>query len=288
MIAERALRPITNPPVAEAVLEAPPESAPATLSDAGAAAEAPCDDDPLQIDYSQIVTEDDTPVDNLLSERQQRLLADSLYASWSGPGAGRPFIAMTNVGLFYALHQPPYVPDALVSLDVLPPTDLFPKRNRSYFIWEYGKPPEIVVEVVSNREGGELDAKVAGYARIGIPYYIVFDPYQYLGEQLLYVFALRDLEYVELAPGLLRGVALGVTLWEGDYEDLQTVWLRWVDADGALLLTGKERALQAEAQAEQERNRAEQERNRAEHAYQRAERLAVMLREMGVDPDGVG
>lgn len=268
MIAVRAPSPITNPPVTEAATTSAPadEMAP------------PCDDGPIQLDYSHIETEDDTPVDNLLSEREQRLLADTLYASWRGPGAGRPFLALTNVGLFYALYSPPYVPDALISFDVRPPTDLKPKQNRSYFIWEYGKPPEIVVEIVSNRKDGELDEKLAGYARLGIAFYVVFDPYHYLGEATLRVFARRDLDYVEIAPGQLPGIGLGVTLWPGEYEDMAATWLRWVDGDGNLLLTGKERA-------EEERKRAEQERARADLAYQRAERLATMLRELGVDPD---
>ena len=306
MIAVRAPSPPPNPLAAEAE---PPAVRVKTVSRAAALD----DDAPIQLDYSHIETEDDTPVDNLLSEREQRLLANTLYASWSGPGAGRTFLAMTNVGLFYALHSPPYVPDAMISFDVRPPSDLRPKQNRSYFIWEYGKPPEIVVEVVSNRKGGELGEKLVGYARLGITFYIVFDPYQYLGEQVLRVFARRDLDYTEIAPGQLPGIGLGVTLWEGLVEDMAATWLRWVDGDGNLLLTGKEHAEQESARAEQEsaradqerlraeqesaraeqeslraeqeRLRAEEERTRAEHAYQRVERLAAMLRELGVDPD---
>jgi hypothetical protein len=34
----------------------------------------------------QLITEDDTPVDNLPSEKQQRLLTAPLYSSWTGPG----------------------------------------------------------------------------------------------------------------------------------------------------------------------------------------------------------
>lgn len=224
----------------------------------------PIDYEPIEIDYENIITEDDTPVDNLFSERAQRLLAESLYASWEGPGEGSPFLVMTNVGLFFALAAPPYVPDALVSLNVQPPENPFPKKNRSYFIWEYGKPPEIVVEIVSNRKGGELDEKLNGYARVGITYYIVHDPERLLSEQTLYVYARRGLDYVEIAPDELPGIGLGVTLWEGKYEDLTGTWLRWIDATGNLLLTGKERA-------EQER--------------QRADALATKLRELGVDPD---
>ncbi len=252
------------------------------------------DDEPMQLDYSHIITEDGAPVDNLLSERQQRLLVDSLYASWRPPGDARAFVAMANVGLFYALHAPAYVPDALVSLDVRLPDDPFPKQNRSYFIWEYGKAPEIVVEIVSNRKGGELSDKVANYARLGIPYYIVFDPYRYLGTEMLHVFTLRDLGYVKIAPGSLPPLGLGVTLWNGETEGMQGVWLRWLDAEGNLLLSGYERAEQERRRAEVERQQADEARQQAGEArqeaeiiYQRAEMLAAKLRELGVDPDAL-
>src|SRR5438093_367603 len=65
-----------------------------------------------------LVTEDDTPVDNILSEKQQRLLVEPLYSTWTGPGKGRPFLAAANVGLFFAVKHPPLVPDVLLSLDV--------------------------------------------------------------------------------------------------------------------------------------------------------------------------
>jgi hypothetical protein len=52
----------------------------------------------LHPNVDHLVTEDDTPVDNIFSEKQQRLLTEPLYNSWSGPGEGRPFVAMANVG----------------------------------------------------------------------------------------------------------------------------------------------------------------------------------------------
>jgi len=80
-----------------------------------------------------LVTEDDTPVDNMLSEKQQRLLTEPLYSSRD---AGRLFLAASNVGLFYSVRQPPAVPDALLSLDVEVPGDWLAKKHRSYFVWE--------------------------------------------------------------------------------------------------------------------------------------------------------
>ncbi|WNN90912.1 hypothetical protein [Gloeocapsopsis dulcis] len=71
-------------------------------------------------DISHLVTEDDTPVDNLLAEKQQRLLTSCLYSSWK---PDIPFLATANVGLFYAINKSAIVPDVLLSLDVAVPQD---------------------------------------------------------------------------------------------------------------------------------------------------------------------
>ncbi len=231
----------------------------------------------LPVDH--LVTEDDTPVDSLFSEKQQRLLTEPLYSSWAGPGEGRPFLVMANVGLFYALYKPPIVPDVLLSLDVQAPSDLWPKEHRSYFIWLYGKPPDVVIEIVSNREGEELGRKLETYARIGVPYYVVFDPGGFLGIGLLRVHELSPLKPPKvISEKELPGVGLGLTLWQGEYEGVEALWLRWCDLEGQVIPTGAERA-------EQERQRAEQERQRAERERQRAERLAAQLRALGVEPE---
>ena len=41
--------------------------------------------------------------------------------------------------------------------------------HRSYFVQEHGKPPDVVVEIVSNRRGCEDSNKLEGYARIRVP-----------------------------------------------------------------------------------------------------------------------
>ena len=226
-----------------------------------------------------LVTEDGKPVDNIFSEKQQRLLTEPLFSSWPGPGEGRPFVAMSNVGLFYAVHRPPYVPDMMLSLDVELPADLWPKEHRSYFVWEYGKMPEVVVEVVSNREGGEDSDKLKGYAQIGICYYVVYDPDEWLNAGPLRAYKLDGRKYRPLAePISFPDVGLGLQTWQGPYEDMDGTWLRWVDAEGQLVKTGSERA-------DEERERADEERARAQLAQERAERLADRLRRMGVDPD---
>jgi Uma2 family endonuclease len=233
----------------------------------------------LRPNVEHLVTEDDTPVDNLFSEKQQRLLAEPLYTSWPGPGDERPFLVMANVGLFYALEQPPFVPDILLSLDVRCPADLWPKAHRSYFLWQYGKPPDAIVEVVSNRKGGEDTDKLIGYARIRIPYYAIFDPERLLSDDVLRVYELVRLDYRPLEDhALLPGIGLGLRIWNGSYEGHDNTWLRWIDAKGQLIRTGSELAEHAVRRAES----AEQQ---AESAEQRAAKLAEQLKRLGVDPE---
>jgi Uma2 family endonuclease len=123
---------------------------------------------------AELVTEDDEPVDNIFSERQQKLLTQTLYTSWKPlNAAGEPlnFFAAANIGLYGKLDRHArIVPDVLVSLGVKASENVHEKRHRSYLIWEFGKPPELALEIVSNQEGDELGEKLAKYARLGIEY----------------------------------------------------------------------------------------------------------------------
>ena len=242
------------------------------------AAEPAPDADPCLDD---LVTEDDTPVDNMLSEKQQRLLTEPLYSSWN---PGRQFAAIANVGLFWAIRQPPLVPDVMVSLDIELKVDM-KKENRSYFLWKFGKPPEAVVEIVSNTEGGETTEKMIKYAQIGILYYAIYDPDNAVQPEPLRVFVLKDKNYVPLETEWLPVLGLGLTFWDGSFENCEDRWLRWCDAQGRVIPTGAERAEEERQRAEQERQRAEQERHLAEQARIRADKLAAQLRNLGLAPD---
>ncbi|WP_019500525.1 Uma2 family endonuclease [Pseudanabaena sp. PCC 6802] len=243
----------------------------------------------LNIDH--LVIEDDTPVDNFQSEVQQRLLVEPVYSSKALP---QPFLAAANVGLFYKITGDCVVPDVLLSLGVQRGEDFSQRKNRAYFVWEFGKVPDVCIEIVSNREGdeltlskksqqkGKLASKKEVYAQIGVPYYVVFDPLRQIqGETemngaLLRAWRLAAGRYEEITPvdGIvevgqpvwLETTGLGLMLWEGQFEEaINRLWLRWcvreVGTEGAgkgqMILTGAERA----------------------------ERLAARLRELGEDPD---
>ncbi len=254
-------------------------------------------------DVSKLVTEDGAPVDNVYSERQMRLLVEPLYAGWSGPppdedGNARSFFAAANVGVFAVAKNTPLVPDVLVSVDVGPPRDVFDKEHRSYFVWEYGKVPDVVIEVVSNKQGGEFGERKRRYATMRVPSYIVWDPERLLSDTALTVFALRGDRYEHSKDGWLEVLSLGLAAWDGEFEGVRERWLRWHDKAGAVLCTGAEhaeteraraeteraRAETERARAETERARAESERARAETERARADALAARLKALGVEP----
>jgi Putative restriction endonuclease len=227
-------------------------------------------------DLSNLVTEDDTPLDSMLSEKNQRVLTEPLYSSWAGPppgegGAPRPFLALANVGLFPSPREPPVVPDVMLSLDVEAPADFGAKEHRSYFVWMFGKPPDVVIEIVSNREGDELGVRFQRYRRMRVAYYVVYDPLHQLGKATLSTFELRGDLYVPVERPRFESVGLGLVEWEGAFEGHVDRWLRWCTLDGTIVPTGAERAGRAE--------------ERAGRAEERARRLAERLRALGIDPD---
>ena len=237
-------------------------------------------------DISDLVTEDDTPVDNFFSAELQRLLVETLYSSWAQT-CDRKFVADANVGIFSAIKRPPIVPDMFLSLDVEVERDFRQKSNRSYFVWEMGKPPDVAIEVVSNQFGNELGSKLRDYAAIGVSYYAVFDPFAQLGDRLLRVFGLHEGRYQEMYPVLgnnaqalfwLEQVELGLLVKSGEYEGKQDTWLRWCDRRGEMYLTGSELAKQASELAKQAEASLSQER-------QKSERLAEQLKKLGIEPD---
>jgi hypothetical protein len=264
-----------------------------------------------ELDISDVVIEDDTPVDNFQSEVQQRLLVEPLYSSKALPF---PFLAAANVGLFYKYKTDPIVPDVMLSLGIQRAEDFSDRRNRSYFLWEFGKLPEVCIEIVSNQEGDELQlsqrsrqrgkiiSKREIYTQIRIDYYIVFDPLQQIQSKdemdgaLLRVWEMSADGYNELTPsaGLttveqsvwLDRVGIGLTLWSGQFEEEQTrLWLRWCNQQGQVIPTGAERADAESQRADAESQRADAESQRAEQERQAKERLEKYLRLQGIDPN---
>ena len=206
-------------------------------------------------DYDTIVVHADAPLRSIYCERQARLLTGTLHDSWAGPHRGGDFLAFAGVGLYYALREPPLVPDVTVCQG-LRLGDLVEKCNNSYFLWEHGIRPDVVIEIVADARGGELAHKRERCQLIGATYYVVWDPFRILGDQRLHAFALHATGYQVTGPAF-PSIGLGVSEWHGLVEGAEERWLRWSNLDGRLIPT----------------------------AAERADRLAEKLRSLGVDPD---
>lgn len=207
-------------------------------------------------DVTNLVIENSKSLHSIRVEKQMRVLTAPLEAAWAGPGEGAPFSVFANVGLFHTYRASPIVPDVMLAADVAWPSDLSNKEHQSYFVWIVGKVPDVVIEIVSNREGGEDTEKLLAYARIGVPYYIIFDPEQHLGQGILRIYHLTGSvrkRYKLVDDPWLEEVDLGVRLWEGEYAGITGVWLRWYDRSGNLIPLGSELA----QQLHEERRRAD-------------------------------
>ena len=201
--------------------------------------------------------------------------------------------------------------------------------RQSYVVWQEGVNPFVVVELLSpgteKEDLGDRTEKLpveseelAGNGQamqpesedkpprkwevyeqiLHIPYYVVFSRYT----NQLRTFRLQGAHYEELElqePRVwMSELELGLGLWQGEYQGIERLWLRWYDAQGNWVPTEaeqqrqraeQERTEKAQAlqQAEQERQRAEQERQRAEQAESRLASLMQRLRESGIDPDSL-
>ena len=198
-------------------------------------------------DISRMILEDDEPLDSFINEKQQRLLTTVFY-SGADTGINVPFVAAANVGLFSHVRHSGIVPDAFLSLNITAGENWLARNVRAYLFWEFGKPPDVVIEVISPTPGNELDSKLTDYARLGIPYYAVYDPLKKLGETLLRVFQLQGGSYVPKNDAFFPEVNLGLTLWDGSFENCDFTWLRWCYSDGSVIPTGAELVVQKNAE----------------------------------------
>lgn len=153
--------------------------------------------------------------------------------------------------------------------------------RRSYVLWKEFIAPLIAIEFVSGNGSEERDAtppsetEKAGkfwvYEQaIRIPFYVIFDAWKDHVE----VYQLVNGRYDKVQPndrGHYPITPMNVEI--GLQQIATTTWLRWWDESGNLLLTGDERAVQAEAIADQER--------------QQKEKLATYLRSIGINPDEI-
>ncbi len=199
---------------------------------------------------SKMILEDDTPLDSFINEKQQRLLTTVFYSDPEIP-INVPLIVAANVGLFSHVRDLGIVPDVFLSLNIIDSKKWLKINIRSYLFQEFCKPPDVVIEVVYTTPGNELGSKLTDYAQLLIPYYVIYDPLQKLGESLLRIFQLQGVSYLPKNDAWFADINLGLTLWNGVFENLNGTQLRWYDESVNLIKTRDELAIEKNAEISQ-------------------------------------
>ncbi|MBD2296654.1 Uma2 family endonuclease [Anabaena sphaerica FACHB-251] len=220
---------------------------------------------------------EDEPVENT----GQPILAGALRESLEIVGFIQPqMLIASNFGLCATLNGQ-FIAKAPDWLFVPSVKEIVPER-KSYTPNLQGDIPAIVIEFLSDTEGGEYSIKPTYppgkwffYERIlQVPIYVIFDP----NGGLLEFYQLENGRYELKQPnenGLhwINSMGLFLGTWQGEKEGRNGYWLRWWDEASNLLPWSVELI-------SQERQRAEQER-------QEKERLREYLISQGIDPDNL-
>jgi Uma2 family endonuclease len=170
----------------------------------------------------------------------------------------------------------PVVPDGFLSVGV--ERRKGGKSRRSYVTWEEnGIVPILAIEMVSHTPGGEYDEKLAIYANLAVPYYVIYNPelWKRDGHLPFEVYKLVNGVYkLQIGePFWMPEIGLGLGRCQLPNDRLDREILSWYDHSGRRHLSA----------VEVEQQRTNIERMRADTEKQRADRLAQRLRELGED-----
>ncbi|MFQ3679681.1 MAG: Uma2 family endonuclease [Pseudanabaenaceae cyanobacterium] len=196
---------------------------------------------------------DETPVDNELQTEVPGLLREVLRRIWVERD---DWFFAVNMGLYYHPDRPAIVPDAMLTVGV--PRLKGVNGRLSYVIWEEGKFPDLVLEVVSQKYNGEYERKLQEYQDFGILYYVIYNPLverrRHQGRSPLTVYRWTEAGYQSVPgnPVWLPELGLGIGYAEGTVGRWQRPWLYWYNEAGERYLPEEELRLQLARQNQRE------------------------------------
>lgn len=225
---------------------------------------------------AELPCSDDTPVDNEDQNFLPNLLLFILESIWANRN---DWFFGIDMGVYHTTgvsHLVPVIPDGFLSLGV--ERRKAGKSRLSYAVWEEKEiVPKFVLEVVSKTPGDEYDSKLKIYAKLGVLYYVIYNPQYWRRDQQqpFEVYKLVDSEYqLQIGePFWMPEVQLGIGRSQYTSGTIQREVLYWYDETGTRYLTAQEVA--------------QSERQQRQLAQEKQERLAAKLRELGVDPDNI-
>ncbi len=210
---------------------------------------------------------DDTPVDNEDQNYVPNVLLFLLDYLWRDRN---DWYFGVDMGIYHTVGSNPripIIPDGFLSIGV--ERRKRGKSRSSYVVWEElnNQAPILAIEVVSHTPGGEYDRKLEIYRKLGIEYYLIYNPEFWRRDKHLpfEVYELVNDAYQLKSgePYWLEGISLGIGRCVLPNDPLQREVLSWFDQNGDRYLS----------EAEQERLKAEG--------------LARYLRGLGIDPDNL-
>jgi Uma2 family endonuclease len=223
---------------------------------------------------SDLIANDGVPMEDGWHRSQMNLLIDSIQYHWRDR---TDFFAGGNMFIYYSrkkvFNKDFRGPDFFVVKDC--------EWNPDRLYWatwdEEGKYPNVIVELISSTTADvdRGDKKNLFATTFHTPEYYCYDRH----EPLLEGFFLKGRQYTSKKPKNDRiwspelDAYLGI--WEGEFQLIETNWLRLFDADGNLIPTRAEaeaaQAAEANRRATREKARADEARIRADEADTRAE-----------------
>jgi len=186
---------------------------------------------------------DDIPVDNEDQNFLPNVLLFLLASIWANRmdwyfGVDMAVYHTTGVN-----PRVPVVPNAFLSLGV--ERKKGGKSRKSYAVWEENEVvPMMTLEIVSHTPGGEYDEKLDMYAKLGVLYYVIYNPEYWQREQhqpfevYKHVECNYKLQIGE--PYWMPEVGLGIGRYQGIIGGIQQELLSWYDAQGKRYLTTEE------------------------------------------------
>ncbi|NES25295.1 MAG: Uma2 family endonuclease [Symploca sp. SIO3E6] len=212
---------------------------------------------------------DDIPVDNQLQHLIPGLLEAILALIWS---MRMDWFFGVDMGIYYDPDEDAIVPDGFLSIGV--PRVIDEDLRLSYVLWEEQKVPLFVLEVVSKTRRGEYTHKKKKYAKMGVLYYVIYNPLR-KRKPRLEVYQLENQEYIlqkqQGEPVWLPELELGIGKQQGTYQGITREWLYWYDRQGKRYLSPEELI--------------QEQQNQFQVAQQRVDLLEERLRNLGIDPD---
>lgn len=216
---------------------------------------------------------DDTPVENEEQNLLPNLLLILLTHLWEDRmdwffGVDMAVYHTTGIS-----PKVPVVPDGFLSVGVERRRD--GETRRSYAVWEEKEiVPQLALEMVSHKPGSEYDKKKEIYAKLGVLYYVIYNPKYWQRErhQPFEIYKLEDNVYqLQIGePYWMPEINLGIGRWNGLFGGLPQEMLTWYDECGNRHISKDEQAtLRAETEAKQRK------------------RLEDYIRSQGLDPNNL-